>query len=120
MNGIFSQKFHAYIDYPVAAGLIVMPIVFGFTGIAFWLSVATGVAAFILTALTNHETGLIKVLPYKLHLAVDAMVGVVFVIAAFTLGLTGLPMAYFLVLGLVVLAVVGLHRPEQAPAHPAE
>lgn len=120
MNGIFTQKFHAYIDYPVAAGLVVMPLVFGFTGLEFWLSVATGIAAFVLTVLTNHETGLIKILPYKLHLAVDGMVGVVFVIAGFALGFTGLAMAYYLVLGLVVLMVVSLHRPDQTPVHPAE
>ncbi len=119
MSGLFTQKFHAYIDYPVALGLIVMPYLFGFEGVAFGLSVLTGFAALALTLLTDHETGVIKVLPYKLHLAVDGLVGAAFVVAPFVLGLSGPAMAYYLVLGVTVLAVVGLHRPTQA-AVPAE
>jgi hypothetical protein len=37
--------------------------------LAKWLSVVTGVAAFVLTVLTNHELGIIKVLPFRFHLA---------------------------------------------------
>jgi len=110
-----TQKFHAYIDYPVALGLIAMPFILGLGAtnpIAMWLSVVTGVAALILTFLTNHETGVIKVLPYKLHLAVDFMVGAAFVVAPFVLGFAGLDKAYYLVLGITVLIVVSLHKPE--------
>ncbi len=113
-----TKAMHAYIDYPVALGLIVMPFLLGIGSVnpaAMWLSVATGVAAFILTLLTDHETGVIRVLPYKLHLAVDFAVGLVFVAAPFILGFAGLEMAYFLVIGLTVLAVVGLHKPESSP-----
>ena len=111
MPGLISQKFHAYIDYPVALGLIAMPFLFGLTGIAFGLSVATGIAAFLLTVLTDHETGLIRVLPYKLHLTVDGLVGAAFVAAPFVLGLKGMEMAYFIILGATVLVVVGTHKP---------
>ena len=55
---------------------------------------------------------MVRVLPYSLHLAVDAIVGVVFVIAPFSFGLTGLEFWYYLVLGLTVLAVVSLHKAE--------
>jgi len=110
-----TKAMHAYIDYPVALGLIIMPFLLGIGSVnpmAMWLSVATGVAAFILTLLTDHETGLIRVLPYKLHLAVDFAVGLVFVAAPFVLGFTGLEFGYFLVIGLTVLVVVGLNKPE--------
>ena len=112
MPGLITQKFHAYIDYPVAAGLIVMPFLLGFSGIAAGLSIATGIAALLLTLLTDHETGLFKVLPYKFHLAVDGLVGVAFLIAPFVLGFAGLAMAYYLVIGATVIAVVGLHSPK--------
>lgn len=120
MPNLISQKFHAFIDYPVALGLIVLPFLFGFTGLAFALSIATGIAAFLLTALTDHETGIIRVLPYKLHLAVDGLVGATFVAAPFVLGLQGLEMAYFLVLGATVLVVVGTHKPAPDTLVPAE
>jgi len=117
MPRFVTKTMHAYIDYPVAIALIVMPFVLGIGSsnpMAMWLSVATGIAAFILTFLTNHETGVLKVLPYKLHLAVDFAVGVVFVLAPLVLGFSGLDMWYFVVLGVTVLVVVGLHKPEEA------
>ena len=43
-----------------------------------FLAVASGVAALILTLLTDHQFGVLRVLPYSLHLAVDGIVGVVF------------------------------------------
>jgi len=110
-----TKSIHAYLDYPVALGLIAMPFLFGLGAenpLAFWLSVATGVAAFVLTVLTDHHLGLVRVLPYGLHLAVDGMVGLVFVVAPFLLGFTGIDFWYYVALGLTVLAVVGMHQPE--------
>lgn len=120
MPKLISQKFHAYIDYPVALSLIVLPLLLGFGEIAAGLSVATGVAALVLTALTNHETGLIRVLPYKFHLLVDALVGAAFVAAPFVLGFQGLEMTYYLAIGLTVLVVVGTHKSATAAMVPAE
>ncbi|WP_298845153.1 hypothetical protein [uncultured Roseobacter sp.] len=122
MPGFMTQKLHAYIDYPVAAGLIVMPFVLGLGTthpLAFTLSVITGIAALILTLLTDHETGLFRVLPYRLHLAVDGMVGAAFVAAPFLFGFAGLDAAYYWVLGATVIAVVALHRSDDATV-PAE
>jgi len=88
-----SKTMHAYIDYPVAISLIVMPSVLGIGAsnpLAFWLSVVTGVSAFLLTLMTDHKTGVFRFIPYSVHLAVDFSVGVVFVLAAFVLALSGL------------------------------
>lgn len=114
-----TKSIHAYLDYPVALGLITMPFLFGLgetAPLAFWLSVITGVAAFALTVLTDHHLGVIRVLPYSLHLAVDGLVGIVFVAAPILLGFAGLDFWYYMVLGLTVLAVVGLHQPEDNTA----
>jgi VIT1/CCC1 family predicted Fe2+/Mn2+ transporter len=92
-----------------------MPFILGLGDVAplaFWLSVATGIAAFILTVLTDHHLGIFKVLPYQFHLAVDFLVGVVFVLAPFLLGFSGLEATYYWVLGGTVLLVVGLHKTE--------
>lgn len=110
-----TKSIHAYLDYPVALGLIAMPFLFGLgeaAPLAFWLSVITGVAAFALTVLTDHHLGIIRILPYSLHLAVDGLVGMAFVAAPIILGFAGLDFWYYMVLGLTVLAVVGLHQPE--------
>jgi len=80
--------------------------------LAFTFSVVTGAAALILTLLTDHHTGVFKVLSYKLHLTVDFIVGLTFVLLPFILGFEGLDLIYYLVNGITVLFVVGMHKSE--------
>ncbi|MEO1504753.1 MAG: hypothetical protein AAFU68_11060 [Pseudomonadota bacterium] len=106
-----NKTIHAYLDYPVAMSLIVLPFLLdlGATGPgAVTLSVGAGAAAFVLTLLTDHQLGVWRVIPFRAHEAVDGLVGVTFVLAPFALGLSGLDAAYFWVLGLTVLAVLAL------------
>jgi hypothetical protein len=116
-----TRRVHAWIDYPVAISLLVMPFVLdlGATDpLAKGLSVVVGAAAFVLTVLTNHETGLIKVLPYWFHVAVDRLVGVTFVAAPFVLGFTGLDAWYYwanaaaVLTATVLLAAPGATTPQ--------
>jgi len=111
-----TRTVHAYLDYPVAISLMVLPFVLGLGGgnpLAKWLAVATGATAFVLTLLTDHELGLVKVVPYWFHVAVDRLVGVVFIVAPFALGFTGLDAAYYWVNGATVLLVtLLLNAPE--------
>ncbi|MGI9350365.1 MAG: SPW repeat domain-containing protein [Rhizobiaceae bacterium] len=114
-----TKTIHAYLDYPVAIGLFAMPFIFGLGAsnpLAFWLSAATGIAAFILTLLTDHQLGVFRVLPYRFHLAVDFLVGLVFITAPSLLGFAGLDAYYYWFLGATVLVVVSLHKEENVPA----
>jgi hypothetical protein len=112
-----TRTVHAYLDYPVALALIGLPFILGLgeaNPIAKWLSVATGVAAFVLTLLTEHETGVIRVLPYPFHVAVDRLVGLVFIAAPFAFGFGGLDAIYYWGFGATVLIVTFiLNAPNQ-------
>lgn len=110
-----TRTMHAYLDYPVALGLMALPFVFELgtsNPAAKWLAVGTGVAALILTVFTDHELGLFRFLPYGFHLAVDALVGIVFIVAPFALGFSGLDALFYWVNGAAVLTVCSLHKPE--------
>jgi len=103
-----TRTVHAYLDYPVAISLMVLPFVLGLGAanpLARWLAVATGATAFVLTLVTDHELGAIKLVPYWAHVAVDRLVGVVFIAAPFALGFTGLDAAYYWANGATVLLV---------------
>jgi hypothetical protein len=111
-----TKTIHAYLDYPVALSLLAVPFILG-VGLdnpwARWISPAAGVAAFILTLLTDHATGVIRVIPYWLHVAVDRLVGVVFLIALFAFGFQGLDLWYYLANAVAVLVVtMVLNAPE--------
>ena len=114
-----TKTIHAFLDYPVALSLMVAPFVLGLGDshrLALWLAVGTGVAAFFLTFLTDHMLGVFRVLPYSVHLAVDFLVGVVFVLAPSIFGFAGLDAWYYWANGAAVLLVVGLHKPESVSA----
>ncbi|MES0870197.1 hypothetical protein [Pseudovibrio sp. SCP19] len=116
-----TKSIHAYLDYPVAFALIGLPFILGLGAtnpFALWLSVGTGTAALILTLLTDHQFGVLRVLPYNFHLAVDGAVGALFLFAPFLFGFTGVDAAYYWANGIAVAIVVSLHKPEaeMAPA----
>ena len=114
-----TKEIHAYLDYPVAVGLIALPFVLGLGAshpAALWCSVVAGVAAFFLTVLTDHQFGLLRILPYWVHLAVDGLVGLSFLALPAVLGFTGLDAAFYYANGVAVAFVVLLHKPEVGPA----
>ncbi len=111
-----TRSVHAYLDYPVAVALMVLPFVLELgqsNPLALWLSVVTGAAAFVLTVLTDHYLGIWRVLPYKFHLAVDLLVGITFLFAPSLFGFSGLDALFYWVNGAAVVAVISLSAPEQ-------
>ena len=110
-----TKTIHSYLDYPVALALIILPFVLGLgssNALALQLSVATGIAAFVLTLLTNHQLGVYRIIPCNVHLIVDAIVGIVFVSAPFIFSFEGIDAYYYWIIGAAVITVVSLHKPE--------
>ncbi|WP_200799204.1 SPW repeat domain-containing protein [Tenacibaculum agarivorans] len=110
-----TKRIHAFLDYPVAIALIALPFLFGLgqtNNLALWISVLTGIAAFILTVLTDHHLGIIKIVSYKLHLTVDFIVGLTFVLVPFLLSFKGIDAYYYWINGVTVLLVVSAHKPQ--------
>jgi hypothetical protein len=116
-----NKTIHAYLDYPVAFGLIALPFVLGLgaaSSLPVLLSVVTGVAALILTLLTDHQFGVIRIIPFWLHELVDAVVGLSFLAIPFVFGFSGIDSWYYLVLGGTVVLVLALTN--RAPEAAAE
>lgn len=114
-----TKRIHAFLDYPVAMALIALPFLLGLGGsnpLALQLSIVTGIAAFILTLLTDHHLGVLKVIPYKFHLIVDFMVAIVFILAPFIFSFEGIDAYYYWINGIAVLTVVSLHKTDAATA----
>ena len=117
-----TRQVHAWIDYPVAVSLMAMPFVLGLGAqnpIALWLSVVTGVAALVLTLLTDHESGVFRVIPYWFHVTVDRIVGLTFVAAPLVFGFGGLDAIYYFANAAAVLTVTFvLNAPENTNPSP--
>ena len=112
-----TKQMHAFLDYPVALSLMVLPFALQLgssSPLALWLAVSVGVAAFLLTVFTDHQLGIVRVLPYSAHLAVDLAVGLMFVAAPTIFGFAGIDAWFYWVNGAAVLTVVSLHKPDTA------
>lgn len=114
-----TKTIHAWLDYPVALALMTLPFLLGLGAshpLALTISPVVGVAAFLLTVFTDHHLGIIRVLPYRFHLAVDLAVGLLFLALPSLLGFSGLDAAYYWLNGAAVVTVISLSKPESRMA----
>jgi hypothetical protein len=103
---VISDTTHGILDYVTVAIFVLAPAVLGLTGFAAIVSYALAAIHLAMTLLTNMPLGVVKIIPIRLHALVEMLVGPVLVVAALALpNLLGDKRAFFLVMGLVILAV---------------
>ena len=78
------------------------------SAIAHWASVAGGIGLIIYSLLTDYTFSAAKVIPFKVHLVLDSLAGLVLIALAFVLGIDGVAQAYLIVMGAGVLLVVAV------------
>lgn len=76
-----------------------------------------GAAVFATSLCTRYELGVIRVLPFKLHLGADALAGIFSLAAPFWFGFSGNGRARntFLAFGVLALVVAALTQPDEMP-----
>jgi len=103
------QKIHGFLDYAVAATLIVVPFILNFaqdSALAHWLSVAAGLGLFVYSLLTDYSTGVLSAITIRQHLALDFVAGALFVVLSLIGIFTTEAALFYGVIGAAVLAVV--------------
>lgn len=106
-----SPDLHGVIDYAAGAGLMAFPFLLGLgesADLALWLSVVTGAAVWVASALTDYRLGLLRTIPFDGHLAIDLMAASLFMASPFIFGFEGLDAHYYWVNAAVVYLVVAL------------
>lgn len=110
-----TPKMHGLVDYAAAAGLIIFPFILGIgesSPIAFWLSVAAGIAVICYSMLTGYTYSAASVVPFKVHLAIDFVAAAAFAIAPFIFGFSGLDAMYYWVLSVAVFLLLAVSQTE--------
>jgi hypothetical protein len=112
---------HGVLDYPLAAVLIVLPLVLGFDDAAAkWIAFAFGIGAAVLAVGTAWPTGIVRVIPPLLHGYADIAVTVALIVLPFILGFSDhtTALVFYLIVGAGGLAATLATRFE--PRMPAE
>ena len=104
---MINTKTHGIIDYLTGALLIVAPYLFGFAtgGIEQWLPQILGAMIIVMSLLTNYELSAAKVIPLKVHLAVDVVGGIVLAASPWLFGFAEVIWWPHLVVGLMEIVV---------------
>ncbi|MDX1406355.1 MAG: hypothetical protein R3192_17615 [Woeseiaceae bacterium] len=118
---IISPTVHGLLDYTAATGLIVFPFLLrlGDTSpLALWLSVIGGLGLVAYSLLTDYAFGPLKLLPYRVHLALDLAAAAAFVAAPFAFSWDGITAIYYFAMGSGVVVVVSLSQKEEMASVP--
>jgi hypothetical protein len=121
-RGIIPPLVHGLLDYPLAAVLIVLPLVLDFDdGAATWIAFAFGIGAAVLAVGTAWSTGIVRVIPPLLHGYADIAVTVALIVLPFAAGFSShtTALVFYLIVGAGGLLATLATRFEQPPI-PAE
>lgn len=117
-------KLHGALDYAVAVALIAVPLLFDFaatSAAALWIAVAGGGALFVYSLFTDYSAGVRAVIPFRVHLKLDAIAGAALLAAPYLFAFAGTARLFYLVVGAADLVVVLCSRTDEreAPASAA-
>lgn len=106
-----SPTTHGFIDYAAAIALVIAPLLLGLGSsnpAAVWISVTTGIVVVLVSVSTNYRYGVLKMIPFEGHLALDLLVATGFMLLPYIFKMEGLDAAYYYINATVVYLVVAL------------
>ncbi len=112
---VISPDIHGYSDYIVALVLIGAPFILfspQTDPLVFYLPVIAGVGLITYSIFTDNAAGLKRLIPFKLHLAIDLAATSGFVALTFILGLEGIEKLFYLSMGVGGIIFVLSTKPE--------
>lgn len=110
-----NDKIHGALDYIVAIALIALPFLLNFQAVspfAHWFSVVAGAGLFVYSLITGYSFSARNLISFKLHLVLDFVAGVTFLIVPFIMGFDGLPRTIYLAVGAAVVLLVIVTDPD--------
>ncbi len=103
---IISSKVHGILDYLTVIFLFAAPTLFKMDGTLCTFTYALAGIHLLLTALTNFEPGIFKVIPFKIHGLIELIVAVVLIAVAFWFNSNGSKLGLYFYLGLAIVILI--------------
>jgi hypothetical protein len=118
---VMSPRAHGVMDYLSSALFILAPTLFDFGGPAATVSRVLGVAYLALSLATAYPLGLVRMVPFPMHVAFDGVLGVVLLAMPWLFGFSDVDAGrnFFVAMGVVSLIVVALTDARRADAEHA-
>ncbi|HEX8296232.1 MAG TPA: SPW repeat protein [Chthoniobacteraceae bacterium] len=116
-----TPRIHGILDYITGALLLASPWLFGFADDrhARGIALVAGGALVFLSLITDYEPGVLRFVPFPIHRSLDFLLGIMVGGAPIHFGVTGAPMAVFMVAGAMEIGGALLTRSSSNQAgHP--
>ena len=103
---------HGTLDYLVAMLLIASPWLLNFYngGAETWVPVCLGTATVIYSLITRYELGIYKVIPFKMHLGLDLLSGLVLALSPWLFGFVEMVFLPHVLFGLMEMGTAAMTR----------
>jgi hypothetical protein len=107
-----SSRTHGILDYIVSIALILAPRIFNLdmASAEGKVPLYLGITSLVYSLLTRYELGAIKVLPFRVHLVLDVMSGLLLALSPWIFSFSDRTWAPHLIVGALEIAVVALTR----------
>jgi hypothetical protein len=104
---------HGLMDYIVGIALAASPWLLGFSEVrlAVYIAVILGLGAMLYSLLTNYELGVIRVIPFPIHLMIDFASGLFLFACPWLFGFSSLVSGPFITFGLLEMGAAALTNP---------
>jgi hypothetical protein len=114
---LIAPAVHRLLDFVTVAAFAIAPTLLHLAGVAALLAYALAVVHLILTLLTQFPAGPVRIVPFAWHRAIEFVVGLALVLLSLLAQWGGAAPTFYLVAGIVILAVSALSSPgAQAPS----
>jgi len=100
-----SRKTHAMLDYGSAVLLFIAPWIFNFADVpaARTLCIIAAILIIGMSLMTNYEASLVKLIPMKIHLMADVLLGLFFIASPWLLNFSDETYLFHVAMGIVAL-----------------
>ena len=116
---LIPRFYHAILDYSVGLVLLLAPNILGFSdaGAATWVPRIVGMMLLLQAIMTDYELGLLKMIPFAMHLMSDYVAAAFLILAPsiFDFGTVRTITITLVVIGLLVLGVTAMTQPRGRP-----
>ena len=104
---ILTPRMHGYLDFVVVAAFALAPTLFGFSPVPARISWALAVVHLLLTLSTAFPMGIIKLVPFTVHGAIELIVVIALVAMPWLFSFAGEPVArnFFLAFAVIIFLV---------------
>ena len=104
---LLSPRIHGFIDYAVVALFLLAPTLFGFAGVAATLCYVLAAVHLVMSLLTAYPLGVVKLVPFPVHGALELAVAVGLVASPWLFGFSAVDAArnFYVAAGVAVSAV---------------